>query len=861
MIFHSPKRIRRSISQNKSELDEEIIQLYQTVIKKQQLGYTLEDLLPHNDENFKIISYIMTKIIKNDNEIFLIKLYLQNLKKFISIFKDTTTPLKDLLEKISDQIIVENICINTMVCKTGDKGDKVYLLLKGNVSVLLQKEIIVSISKIDYLCYLVKLHLYQENDLISRILMVNREKYGIDERELNMLFSMFHLYKFFIENKIKKTFTLFGYFYESNNSIKEQIRYKFDLPPEKVLHLGGMDDFMMNEIWNFYNISYDSIIENYNKTNLENYENFINNNNNENEQNNNINSKSSTTKRVSIKPKIIKGNNTKIPIKRKSLDLIIDEILSTPSLPYEVVYNIDKENYQKRFIPNKIEKSELVDFKLYEYMEITTLGEGDIFGEIALQNSSKKRTATIITTENCVFGTLTKNLYNFCLRSTQDKLRNNLIQFFLNGPIFKGVNQTIFESKYYNWFIKRKYKNKKVLFRQGEKRERIFFIIKGEVELNTKMSFPEINKLIEYNKIDSNDIQARKYCYESTDFDKYYNDEVQSFKLGCFKDNEIIGLDYFLKDGKFICDCEIYSLSCSVFELEENLYQNLLNDFQLRSNIEKLNDQKKKILCQRLIKIRDTKIENEISNIRISNRGNKIFFRENRIKKSNLLISLMKSAKVRKNIKLSKLPESEIIPFNYQSNRKSIISRNINSTKNTKKNYSTFSADRDNLKINSFSIKNNNNFLLKKNPNNSNSVLNLDEKPIYSFTNLKFFKRKNFSLSEAKNILNKKPLLSLKALRTKELILPKGNNIKVVKKRYNEKKLLNKEEEFYMTHSHVFSKILKSESIQSSKNLITNIVDVLALDNWAEKLYENPQKKKTYIPKLKIRNKSFNINI
>ena len=266
-------------------------------------------------------------------------------------------------------------------------------------------------------------------------------------------------------------------------------------------------------------------------------------------------------------------------------------------------------------------------------------------------------------------------------------------------------------------------------------------------------------------------------------------------------------------------------------------------------------------MCQRLIKIRDTKIENEISNIRISNRGNKIFFRENRIKKSNLLISLMKSAKVRKNIKLSKLPESEIIPFNYQSNRKSIISRNINSTKNTKKNYSTFSADRDNLKINSFSIKNNNNFLLKKNPNNSNSVLNLDEKPIYSFTNLKFFKRKNFSLSEAKNILNKKPLLSLKALRTKELILPKGNNIKVVKKRYNEKKLLNKEEEFYMTHSHVFSKILKSESIQSSKNLITNIVDVLALDNWAEKLYENPQKKKTYIPKLKIRNKSFNINI
>ena len=34
--------------------------------------------------------------------------------------------------------------------------------------------------------------------------------------------------------------------------------------------------------------------------------------------------------------------------------------------------------------------SDLDDFKLYEYIEITTLSEGDIFREFALQNSSKK---------------------------------------------------------------------------------------------------------------------------------------------------------------------------------------------------------------------------------------------------------------------------------------------------------------------------------------------------------------------------------------------------------------------------------------------------------------------------------------
>ena len=154
-------------------------------------------------------------------------------------------------------------------------------------------------------------------------------------------------------------------------------------------------------------------------------------------------------------------------------------------------------------------------------------------------------------------------------------------------------------------------------------------------------------------------------------------------------------------------------------------------------------------------------------------------------------------------------------------------------------------------------MKNNeSNSVIKKNKYYSISNNNNEDKQV-SFTNLKYFKRKNFSLSEAKNVLNKKPLISLKALRTKELILPKRNNLKVVKRRYNERKLINKEEEFYMTHTQVFSNILNSDS--KKKN--DNIVDVLMLDNWAQKHYQSPQVKKTYFPKLKIKSKSFNYNI
>ena len=49
-------------------------------------------------------------------------------------------------------------------------------------------------------------------------------------------------------------------------------------------------------------------------------------------------------------------------------------------------------------------------------------------------------------------------------------------------------------------------------------------------------------------------------------------------------------------DNKFICDCEIYSITCSLFELEDNLYQNLLNKNQIKNNIETYIEQKKNFM-------------------------------------------------------------------------------------------------------------------------------------------------------------------------------------------------------------------------------------------------------------------------
>ena len=51
------------------------------------------------------------------------------------------------------------------------------------------------------------------------------------------------------------------------------------------------------------------------------------------------------------------------------------------------------------------------------------------------------------------------------------------------------------------------------------------------------MNFIELNKLIENNVGEIKDELYRKYYYESVDFNKFYNEDIQKIKLGYFKDN------------------------------------------------------------------------------------------------------------------------------------------------------------------------------------------------------------------------------------------------------------------------------------------------------------------------------------
>ena len=70
----------------KSEFDPEIESLYAQILQKIRNGYEESELIPNTDKMFTYLHYMMIKPVKTSVEIFIIKLYLYKMKKFMSIF-------------------------------------------------------------------------------------------------------------------------------------------------------------------------------------------------------------------------------------------------------------------------------------------------------------------------------------------------------------------------------------------------------------------------------------------------------------------------------------------------------------------------------------------------------------------------------------------------------------------------------------------------------------------------------------------------------------------------------------------------------------------------------------------------------
>ena len=472
----------------------------------------------------------------NEKNLSLILKYLETLHVFITILQEDCINNPEHLSNTAKIMRYKKKDKNEIIVEEGEKGDEFYLILKGEISVLVSKPHSFVLTEEEYILHLMKLKKNHMNELINQCLKLNHLIYPIDENFDTLLKGLankktkggIYLDNPKILNKAKEV-----YFYIKNSEIKNRKKY----------------------------ISPNQYIEN---------------------------------------SKVIK-EKLKINEEKKTESQVLIPI-------YEIV--------------NKCKT-------------------GQCFGEIALNNISSKRTATVISTQECHFGIIQRREYNDLIKNAIERAKKNFLNIIDDYKIFNQVSNYILERNYYKLFVITKIEKGINIITEGEICKNLFFICNGEFEIYTCKNIYEVNELIIYyknyirkvtkNKQDYKEYNPIKEIRENEDlmFNNKFNTKEQNkilfkqrnIRLNIFKNRDIIGLNDCLDDNciAFI-NCKCLALNGEVYYINKKQYnyiqtqEDYLNECTINFEIQKM-----KMLINRLNAHKELvynmikKIDNEIA--------------------------------------------------------------------------------------------------------------------------------------------------------------------------------------------------------------------------------------------------------
>ena len=898
------KRSSVTILNPLDELSEEISKELQSINTKDykddnfMSNFLIEKLSEHYINGKKIylveiIFHILKKNQKNENEIQILKLYFLKMEKLISLLLPLKINLNDMLMKLVCQIKCEKRAKNTILFKAGDIGEKLYILLKGNVGILITKEKTLECKPLEFIKYLILLYLYQEENLFNETISKNKSIMNIDEKALLCLLHIFKFFNFLKENnRLNKSYESVYDFIQGENKINEFIQKKFNYSPIMSLDTLNYERTTIIQLYLFYErkikdikknlrfgLSGSALIATFIKRQL----------------------KTSLANKPQTQEELI--NNLKPYDEGKKRFKNEEEYFQKISYINEISHNriesTSEEKYIQRLDPdtlyesikedtkNFVEENDLVlelddKFKVFIYYEINQLFAGSIFGELALSDPNSKRTATIITKEECYFGTIIKQVYDLSLRAAQEKSRLRNVLFFTKGPIFRGISNNIFLNKFFYIFKKCSYKKGDILFRKGEQRKSVIFVIKGELELSRNMTLYEITKLINLLGGVLDDKYLIFLCNTYYQFNKYYYNYKHNIKCCVLKDKEIIGLDDLTINDINLFNCKCVSTEkTELYEIDYNTFKEAKKYSKIRDNIIDFVNTKRNLFIKILLKQRNALISNEL----------------NKIKKSQLkpknTTDIISSKKPSKNIfipitKNEKFSEKKIIISNELKtnvDENIIIFGNKNSKsfqKSEKINlnlFSTHDADyeksgssRMNAKQFSLSVKSN---TINNNSNLLSSIKSYKTKENKNFPNLKmnktFFNRnlilsrdylynnstqvissnKNYNNISSFNKTSKPFISKIYHSRTRKKLIPfcsysnsnkiKGEVTPLIFKEYHKKfpELRNNifTNNFYIENQNIFDSLLSNDN-RDNLNFISKTARSKSKDD-KEMIFEN----------------------
>ena len=231
------------------------------------------------------------------------------------------------------------------------------------------------------------------------------------------------------------------------------------------------------------------------------------------------------------------------------------------------------------------------EFNLFQYYEITRKKRGETFGELALQHDDNQRTGTVMTISDTVLGYLTKSDYDMSLSDIELRKRKKDVNFIMSFSIFSQMNWFVFENKYFNFFKKEKYVQGEKIMSQGQKNQKLFFIMDGQFEISTTVTLKQIFYILKLKMGNNFDIKQKPMKY------KNYN-----FRLYISSNKDLLGLSdcYFYDDISFI-DATCISLNSIVMTLDIAILNELRQKIpEIEVDLKKMIDKKQNIMIDRL---------------------------------------------------------------------------------------------------------------------------------------------------------------------------------------------------------------------------------------------------------------------
>lgn len=236
---------------------------------------------------------------------------------------------------------------------------------------------------------------------------------------------------------------------------------------------------------------------------------------------------------------------------------------------------------------------------------VRTMESGDSFGEIALQYNTE-RTATIITKEETYLISLSSQDYKKILQESElissEKLVTLLSKVCFLEPWKRGNIQELLLQ-----MSSSKHKISSFLFQSGAPIDKMFFIKKGAVELNRKVTVLrkgyfeqanrknfELNGLVkEYTKQEELGIEEPKlFNLNEKKSDK--NDQIQTL----IKTTTLVEGDYFgeemIFEGASEFNAVVRSGECELLWLSKSTFLNLIKDKETLETIRNIFEQKTK---------------------------------------------------------------------------------------------------------------------------------------------------------------------------------------------------------------------------------------------------------------------------